>query len=223
MWLYSEFLDHTYTVFETCGSVRIFLITPSVMFSTYEAVFGTSWSHLYCFRNMWQYSELLDHTFYTVFEICGSIRNFLNTPVLFFRNMLQYSELLDHTFSTLFGICDSIRWRNLTIDVWRMAPIDVDFWTLRPGLNPMSIRVGFVMVKKVVLRHFILWALRLCPISHRQCTVFTRFQPLWKTFLEKNVTVRQICRYICGLVLREQLFMCVTVLWTEDYPISKNF
>jgi hypothetical protein len=169
MWQYSELLDHTFsTLFEICDSIRNFLITP-VLFE------------------MCQYSELLDHTC-TVYELCDSIRNFLIKPVLFskratvfgtcwshlysfrntsvfrtswshlycLRNMRQYSELLDRTSCTLFEISDNIRWRNLTVVFWRMAQIDIDFWTLSPALNPMSIRVGFVVVMKVVLRQFIL-------------------------------------------------------------------
>ena len=109
MWQYSELLDQPSVVFTKCVNVRKFLITPSVLCTKYVSIFGTSWSHLlYCFRNMWQYSELLDHTFCIVYEICDSIRNFLITPsVLFskyvtafgtswshlycFRNMWQYS------------------------------------------------------------------------------------------------------------------------------------
>jgi hypothetical protein len=37
-----------------------------------------------------------------------------------------------------------------------MTQINVDFLTLRPGLNPVSVPVGFVVVKKVVLRQVIL-------------------------------------------------------------------
>jgi hypothetical protein len=222
------------------------------------AVFGTSWSHLYSLRNMWQCSELLDHTcavlemsqyserLYhtctvfeiwqyselldhtcvlfkicdyselldhtrTVFEICDSIRNFLITPVPFSKYVTVFGTSWSHLYSLrnatvfesswshlfFFEMYDSIRWRNLTIGLWRMAQTDIDFWSLIPGLNPTSVRVGFVEVKKVVLRMVILWALRLSPvnivpicsihISHRQCILSTSFQPLWKIFLEKTL------------------------------------
>jgi hypothetical protein len=199
--------------FEVCDSIRNFLITL-VLFSKYVTVFGTSWSHLYSLRNMWQYQELIDHNLYS------------------FRNMCQYSELLDHTFYTVFEISDSIRWRNLTVGLWRMAQTDVDFWTLMPGLNPTSVHVGFVEVKKVMLRQVILWALQLSPvnnvpicsvhISHPQCILSTSFQPLWKILLKKNITVRSICQYICGLlsiIYNEPAVLShVYISWTSTFP-----
>ena len=200
---FSELLHHTYTLFEKCDSIRNFLITH-VLFSKYLTVFGTSWSHLYCFRSIWQYLELLDHT------------------------------------CKLFEISDSIRWRNMSIVLWRVAQIHADFWKLRPGLNPVLFRVGFVVVKKVALRQVILWALRLSPVSivpvcsiqicHRQCVLFTSFQPLWNTFLEKKILLyfeyvgtAVVCYRI--LIMRQHfrlVFMCVTVLCTGGCPIWKN-
>jgi len=128
MWQCSELLDHTFCiVYEICDSIQNFLITPSVLFTKYVTVFGTSWSTFCSVYEMCQCSEILDHTFCIVYEICVNIRNFLITPSVLFskyvtvfgtswshllyclRNMWQYSELLDHTFCTVFEICDSIR------------------------------------------------------------------------------------------------------------------
>jgi hypothetical protein len=147
MWQYSELLHHTRTVFEICDSTRNFLITPSVLFSKCVTVLGISWSYLYCFLNMWVFRTSWSHLYcfrnvtvlgtswshLTVFEIC-------NCP-----------EFLDHTFCTLYEIYDSIRWHYLTTGLWRLAQTDVDVWPWRPGLNPISVRVGFVVLK-VVLR-----------------------------------------------------------------------
>jgi hypothetical protein len=114
-WQCSELLDRNFcTVLEMWGNVRKFLNTPSLFFSKYLTVFGSSWSQLYSLRNMWLFSELLDHTC-TVFEIYYSVQNFLITPSVLFTNMWQCSMTwLDYRLVT-FG---SDRRRLLTAETW---------------------------------------------------------------------------------------------------------